>query len=108
MLTIIFSIDIKYPKYLVSFFSVFGQYTQVTSRNLVCAFGTINGVHPAYMKVFYDHLVSFATFLFLILILSILHWTKFLGFKENFKSFTLNLLIFLLPGMINQLIPLLS
>jgi hypothetical protein len=41
-------------------------------------------------------------------ILGILHLKKVLVFKEQFKTFTLNLLIFVLPSMINQLMALLS
>ncbi len=56
----------------------------------------------------YAHLAAIISWLLLILILGILHWRKTLVFSQQFKGFTLNLLILLLPGMLSQLMALFS
>jgi hypothetical protein len=71
-------------------------------------FGSIDGMHPAYSNVVYNHVEVFIVYLLLIVILAVLHYKRVLVFKEQIKSFTLNLLILVLPGMINQLLALLS
>jgi hypothetical protein len=60
------------------------------------------------MKVIYSHVIAFASFVLLIAILGVLHRLRILVFKQQFKAFTLNLLVFFLPGMITQLVALVS
>jgi hypothetical protein len=71
-------------------------------------FGSINGMHPAYSNVIYNHIEVLIAYILLIIVLAAMHYKKVLVFKEQIKSFTLNLLILMLTGMINQLLALLS
>jgi hypothetical protein len=45
-------------------------------------FGSINGMHPAYSNVVYNHIEVFIVYILLIVILAISHYYKVLVFKE--------------------------
>jgi ABC-type transport system involved in cytochrome bd biosynthesis fused ATPase/permease subunit len=48
----------------------------------MCQFGIISNLHPAYVKVIYNHVAAVISLAVLAIVLGLLHWKKILIFKE--------------------------
>lgn len=107
VVSILLSLDIKYPAEVTQVLSALGSSVQSLSDQFSCVLN-LDGLHRAYQQVVFNHVSVLCSFALIVVVLGVLKFTSDVKFGEYFGGITINLLIFVLPGMINQLIPLLS